>query len=68
LKVEDILNLPPPSMLCQLQSLQGKENVLHRFIPNYTELTKGFTWFPKKGYEFVSDDTVNKAFEDLKIS
>jgi hypothetical protein len=68
LKVEDILNLPPPSMLCQLQSLQGKENFLRRFIPNYAELTKGFTRLPKKGYEFIWDDTVNKAFEDLKLS
>jgi hypothetical protein len=28
LKVEDILNLPPPSTPRQLQSLQGKENLL----------------------------------------
>jgi hypothetical protein len=43
LKVEAILNLPPPSSLHQLQSLQGKENFLRRFIPNYVELTLGFT-------------------------
>jgi hypothetical protein len=43
LKVEAIINLPPPSTLRQLQSLQGKENFLRRFIPNYVELTKGFT-------------------------
>jgi hypothetical protein len=43
LKVEAILNLPPPSTLHQLQSLQGKENVLRQFIPNYDELMKGFT-------------------------
>jgi hypothetical protein len=52
LKVEAILNLPPPSTLHQLQSLQGKANVLHRFIPNYVELTKGFTQLLKKGYDF----------------
>jgi hypothetical protein len=28
IKVEAILNLPPPSSLCQLQSLQGKANFL----------------------------------------
>ena len=39
-KVEAIINLPPPSTLCQLQSLQGKANFLHRFIPNYAELKK----------------------------
>ena len=42
-KVEAIINLPPPSTLRQLQSLQGKENFLRRFIPNYVKLTKGFT-------------------------
>jgi hypothetical protein len=42
LKVEAILSLPPSS-LRQLQSLQGKANFLHRFIPNYAELTLGFT-------------------------
>jgi hypothetical protein len=43
LKVEVILNLPPPSTLRQLQSLQGKANFLRRFIPNYVEITRGFT-------------------------
>jgi hypothetical protein len=68
LKVEAILNLPPPSTLRQLQSLQGKENFLRRFIPNYAELTQGFTRLLKKGYEFVWDDTANKSFEALKLA
>ena len=41
-KVEAIINLPPPSTLRQLQSLQGNENILRRFIPNYAKLTKRF--------------------------
>jgi hypothetical protein len=48
--------------------LQGKENVLRRFILNYTELTLGFTRLLKKGYEFLWDETANKAFEALKLS
>jgi hypothetical protein len=48
--------------------LQGKENLLRRFIPKYVELTKGFTWLLKKGYDFVWDDTANKAFESLKLT
>jgi hypothetical protein len=68
LKVEAILNLPPSSTLRQLQSLQGKANFLRRFIPNYTELTKGFTRLLKKGYEFVWDDIANKVFEALKLA
>jgi hypothetical protein len=68
LKVEAILNLPPPSTLHQLQSLQGKENFLHRFIPNYTEITRGFTQILKKDSEFVWDTIANNAFEALKLS
>jgi hypothetical protein len=67
LKVEVILNLPPSS-LRQLQSLQGKENFLCRFIPNYAELTLRFTRLLKKGSEFVWDTTTNKAFEALKLT
>jgi hypothetical protein len=68
LKVEAILNLPPPSKLRQLQSLQGKENFLRRFIPNYAEITRGFTRLLKKGSEFVWDTIANKAFKALKLS
>jgi hypothetical protein len=68
LKVEVILNLPPPSTLRQLQSLQGKENFLRRFIPNYAEITRGFTRLLKKGSEFVWDTIANNAFEALKLS
>jgi hypothetical protein len=68
LKVEAILNLPPPSTLLQFQSLQGKNFFLHRFIPNFDELTKGFTRILKKGQDFVWDDIANKAFEALKLA
>jgi hypothetical protein len=68
IKVEAILNLPPPSTLRQLQSLQGKENFLRRFIPNYDEITRGFTRLLKKGSEFVWDKAANDAFEALKLS
>ena len=43
LKVEVVLNLPPPSTVRQLQSLQGKENFLRCFILNYAKITLGFT-------------------------
>jgi hypothetical protein len=68
LKVEVILNLPPPSTLHQLQSLQGKENFLHRFIPNYAEITHGFMQLLKKDSEFVWDTVANNDFEALKLS
>jgi hypothetical protein len=68
LKVEVILNFPPPSTLYQLQSLQGKANILRRFIPNYVELMKGFTQVLKKGHDFVWNETANKAFQALKLA
>jgi hypothetical protein len=68
LKVEVILNLPPPSTLRQLQSLQGKANFLCHFIPNYAKITHGFTRLLKKDAEFVWDTVANNAFEALKLS
>jgi hypothetical protein len=68
LKVEAILNLPPPSTLLQLQILQGKANILCRFFPNYAEITHGFTRLLKKDSEFVWDTMANNAFEALNLS
>jgi hypothetical protein len=68
LKVEAILNLPPPSTLHQFQSLQGKANFIRCFIPNYAEITRGFTRLLKKDSEFVWDTIANNAFEALKLS
>jgi hypothetical protein len=68
LNVEAILNLPPPSSLCQLQSLQGKAKILRRFIPNYAQLMLRFTRFLKKGFDFVWDSIANKDFKALKLT
>jgi hypothetical protein len=68
LNVEVSLNLPPPYTLCQLQSLQEKANFLRRFIPNYVEITLGFTRLLKKGVDFIWYSIANKAFEALKLS
>jgi hypothetical protein len=68
IKVEAILNLPPPSSLRQLQSLQGKANFLRCFILNYAKITHGFTCLLKKGSEFFWDKVANNAFEVLKLS
>jgi hypothetical protein len=52
LKVEAIIQLPPPHTILQLQSLQGKVNFLRRFITNYAKITKGFMCLLKKGVSF----------------
>eukprot|EP00253_Pinus_taeda_P008686 PITA_08686 len=66
LKVEAILNLPPPASLRQLQSLQGKANFLRRFIPNYAEVAKGFTRLLKRDTPFRWDAIAQESFEHLK--
>ena len=37
LKIVAIVSLPPPTNIMELQSLQGKENFLHRFECNFIE-------------------------------
>lgn len=60
--------MPPPSNLLQIQKLQGKENFLRRFIPNYIELAKGYTRLLKKEVPFNRDQVVQASFDALKSS
>ena len=66
LKVEAIVNLPPPRSIRKLQRLQGKSNFLRRFIVNYAKITKGFMRMLKQDTPFVWDETAQLAFEALK--
>jgi hypothetical protein len=66
LKIKAILALPPPTNLTQLQSLQGKENFLRRFICNYAEITKGFMRLLQKNVPFIWDDASQRSFDALK--
>jgi hypothetical protein len=56
LKVEAIVHLPPPRMILQLQSLQGKVNFLQCFIENYVDITNGFMCLLKKDVPFHWDE------------
>eukprot|EP00253_Pinus_taeda_P026101 PITA_26101 len=67
-KVQAIINLPPPSNLLQIEKLQGKENFLRRFIPNYAKLAKGYTRLLKKEVPFVWDQVAQASFDALKKS
>jgi hypothetical protein len=68
LKVEVIVQLPPPCTIPQLQSLQGKVNFLRRFVVNYAEITKGFMRLLKKGVPFCWDEAAQCSFEALKCA
>jgi hypothetical protein len=52
LKVEAIVQLPPPHTILQLQSLQGKAIFLRCFITNYVEITKHFMHLLKEDVPF----------------
>jgi hypothetical protein len=66
LKVEEIVQLPPPRTILQLQSLQGKANFLRCFIANYAEITKGFMCLLKKYVPFHWDDASQCSSKALK--
>jgi hypothetical protein len=66
LKVEAILQLPPPHTIRQLQGLQGKANFLRRFIVNYANITKGFMHLLKKDTPFIWDERAQESFNALK--
>jgi hypothetical protein len=66
LKVEAIVQLPPPRTILQLQSLQGKANFLRCFIANYAEITKGFMRLLKKDVPFLWDKAAQRSFDALK--
>jgi hypothetical protein len=66
LKVEAIIQLPPPCTILQLQSLQGKVKFLRCFIANYAEITKGFMRLLKKDVPFYWDEAAQCSFEALK--
>ena len=65
LKVEAIVNIPPPCSIRKLQILQGKYNFLRRFIVNYAKIIKGFMRMLKRDTQFVWDETAQLSFEAL---
>jgi hypothetical protein len=66
LKVEAIIQFPPPRTILQLQSLQGKANFLRRIIANYAEITKGFMRLLNKDIPFFWDGAAQRSFDALK--
>ena len=63
--IEAILALPAPTNITELQSLQGKENILY-LICNYVEKTYGFMQMLKNDTLFVWDDLAQHVFNNLK--
>jgi hypothetical protein len=68
LKVEAIVQFPPPCTIPQLPSLQGKLNFIRRFTATYAEITKGFMHLLKNGVPFCWDEATQSSFEVLKCA
>ena len=68
LKIATILALPAPTNLLELQSLQGKEKFICRFMCNFAEKTHGYMRLLNKNTPFFWDDQAQCAFDNLKHS
>ena len=58
--------LTSPTDITKLQSLQGKEKFLRRFICNFAEKTHGYMRLLKKNTPFLWDDQTQRDFDNLK--
>ena len=66
LKFQAILELPIPHTLCQLQSLQGKDNFLLWFVPDYATTAHGFLRLLRSKIPFLWDAYAQESFDSLK--
>jgi hypothetical protein len=66
IKVQAITKIPPPQNLCQLQRLQGKDNFLLLFVPDYATRAHGFLRLLQHDIPFQWDEHAQTTFDDLK--
>ena len=66
LNIATIINLPAPTNILELQSLQGKANFLHRFVCNFAERMHDYMRLLKNDTPFFWDDQAQQAFDNLK--
>jgi hypothetical protein len=56
----------PPKSVHQIRSFLGLAGYYHRFIPDFTRITKPTTELLKKGVKFVWSEACEKAFHTLR--
>ena len=66
LKIATILALTALTNLLELQSLQGKENFLHRFVCNFTKKTHSYMRLLKKNTPLFWDEQAQCTFDNIK--
>ena len=65
-KITAIMNMPPPSNLKELKSLQGKLAHIRRFISNLSGCIQPFSRLMKKGAPFVWDEQCQEGLDSIK--
>ena len=64
-KIQAIMELAPPKMVKEVQSLNGKVVALNRFLSRATDKYLSFFRTLKKSFEWTTE--CQQAFEDLKV-
>ncbi|PKI75824.1 hypothetical protein CRG98_003739 [Punica granatum] len=65
-KVKAIMELPPPSTVCEVRSFLGRLNYIARFIANLTDKCQPLFRLLRKNAAVEWDDECQKAFDTVK--
>jgi hypothetical protein len=65
-KVQEVMDLKPPTSVHQIRSFLGLAGYYHRFIPDITKIAKPMTELLKKGVKFVWDEDCEEAFHTVR--
>lgn len=65
-KIDAIVNMPPPRNISRLCILQGKVQVIYRFMVQLANCTLHFMWLLKKDVHFKWNEECEEAFNSIK--
>jgi hypothetical protein len=64
--VQEVMDWKSPKSVHQIRSFLGLAGYYHRFIPDFSRITKPMTELLKKGVKFVWSEACEKAFHTLR--
>jgi hypothetical protein len=65
-KVREVLEWKSPVTVSEVRSFLGLAGYYHRFIPNFSKITKPITELLKKGNKYLWSEACDEAFKHLK--
>jgi hypothetical protein len=65
-KVQEVLDLKPPTLVHQIRSFLGLAGYYRRFIPDFFRIAKSMTELLKKGVKFSWNEKCEEAFHTLR--